>query len=219
MTELVVAINRTELLKQGVGNHGIYPISIQDIDPFNYSLLPRTFADNKSLAAIALGAAFPQILGYIQVVNHEGKYLAYQRKGKEEGLFGKWSIGVGGHINQEELMRHSDTYEDYDCPPLKYLIVEGTHRELEEELGVSMQQLAEAGIDAIEFDLDKVISSNLDQTSMVHVGLPGMITLHETTEFNLDPAEFCNFTWLSVDELKANDREYENWSNLLIAEM
>lgn len=219
MTELVVAINRLELVKQNVGGHGIYPFNLAEMDPHNYALLPRQFADDKSPSALILGASFPQILGYIQIVNHEGKYLAYQRKGKEKGLFGKWSIGVGGHISHEEIMRHSDTYEDYDCPNLSRLIEMGTHRELVEELGEGFNVQIEEGKSHFPFNMNKIISSSIDPTSLVHVGLPATLVLAESTMLDLSPDEFCNFTWLSVDELKANDREYENWSNLLIAEL
>ena len=137
MSELVLAINREELK-----GYGLLGFDLSDVDAYNYAFLPRAFADNKSHGAIALGYIFPQILGYFQLQNSEGKFLAYQRKGKEKGLFGLWSIGVGGHVSQEDL-HDVKLHTDEDYPYISALIYAGAMREIEEELGIDPRNLLE----------------------------------------------------------------------------
>lgn len=220
MTELVLAVNRLELDIQGVGTNGIYPIELSDLNQQNYAYLPRAFADNKSENAIALGVQFPQILGYFQITC-EGKILTYQRKGKEKGLLGKWSIGVGGHVSQEDFIEHTiECMEDY--PNILSLIYSGAVRELKEELGINtgwIEALAEE--DSFDEAVTQVIATFADPTSTVHVGLPLTVELpdHLYDSIKLDPAEFLNFQWLTPDELKASGLEFETWSQLLVDAM
>lgn len=222
MTELVLAINREQLTKQGVGTHGLYPINFDALDPQDYAYLPRAFADNKSPAAIQLGAMFPQILGYFQVVNPEGKILAYQRKGKEKGLFGKWSIGVGGHVSQEDLCEHNVVTRD-SYPSIQDLIFMGSQRELEEEINLDMFELEEfaGGVEDFKEQVEQVLVSMNDPTSAVHVGIPMELQLDNFAfeDIELDPSEFCNYKWMTKEELKASDMEFETWSKILVETM
>lgn len=221
MSELVVAVNRAELKQQGIEYAGIYPVDLTELNQQNYALLPRAYADNKSDNAVELGVHFPQILGYFQITNHDGRILAYQRKGKEQGLFGKWSIGVGGHVSQEDMFSVADsTGESY--PDLVDIVFEGACRELEEELGIKVGCIE--CLDCVESfaeAADTIIATVVDKTSAVHVGLPMQIELpeHIYDSIKLDPAEFCNYQWLTPQELKMGDREWETWSQLLIKEM
>lgn len=218
MTELVLAINRNELDKQGVGNDGLYDFELTALNQHNYALLPRSFVDNKSDTAIDLGVMFPQILGYLQIVNPDGRILAYQRKGKEKGLLGKWSIGVGGHVSQEDFIDYaSEMMIDY--PDVGELIHAGAIRELEEELGIQVGCIDElADYDSFEEAVNKILASFADKTSTVHVGIPLEVRLpeHIAETISLDPSEFLNYQWLTPTELKSGDREWETWSKLLI---
>lgn len=222
MTELVLAINREQLTKQSVGTHGLYPINFNDLDPQDYAFLPRAHADCKSPAAIQLGAMFPQILGYFQVVNPEGKILAYQRKGKEKGLFGKWSIGVGGHVSQEDLCEHNVVTRD-SYPSIQDLIFMGSQRELEEEINLDMFELEEfaGGVEDFKEQVEQVLVSMNDPTSSVHVGIPMELQLDNLAfeDIELDPSEFCNYKWMTKEELKASDMEFETWSKILVETM
>lgn len=221
MSELVVAVNRAELKQQGIEYAGIYPIDLTELDQQNYALLPRAYADNKSDNAVELGVHFPQILGYFQITNHDGRILAYQRKGKEQGLLGKWSIGVGGHVSQEDMFSVADnTGESY--PDLVDIVFEGACRELEEELGIKVGWIeCLGGVESFAEAANTIIATVVDKTSAVHVGLPMQIELpeHIYDSIKLDPAEFCNYQWLTPKELKMGDREWETWSDLLIKAM
>lgn len=213
MRELVLAINRDELVKQGITSNGIFPLDLQVVDQLNYAMLPRAWADNKSASALSIGVQFPQILGYFQLM-YQGKIFVYQRKGKEEGLLGKWSIGVGGHISQEDLYDAAYNSEDgITYPDIIELIQDGSERELREELGTNIF------ISRDQFT--RVIHTTADPTSSVHVGLPVTLELTERgfKDLKLDPAEFNNINWIEPHLLKVAGLELETWSQMLVDEM
>lgn len=215
MSELVLSINRDEL-----NGYGVVGLDLSKINGQNYAFLPREFADNKSHGAVALGYIMPQILGYFQFVNDEGQYFAYQRKGKEKGLFGQWSIGVGGHVSQQDLYEECE-YADEGYPHIAALIYAGALRELQEEVGIDARWFSEFNsVDDFIEAVDRALVSNTTVTSSVHVGIPLTINVSSfIDQMNLDPAEFCNFTWVTVDELKADVDQYEDWSQMLIKTM
>lgn len=215
MSELVLAINRDEL-----NGYGVIGFDLSKINGQNYAFLPREFADNKSHGAVALGYIIPQILGYFQFVNNEGKYFAYQRKGKEKGLFGQWSIGIGGHVSQEDLFDVRE-YTDEVYPHIATLIYAGALRELQEEVGIDARWFSEFNsVDDFIEAVDRALVSNTTVTSAVHVGIPLTINVSSfIDQMNLDPAEFCNFKWVTVEELQANVDQYEDWSQMLIKTM
>lgn len=221
MTELVLAINRSQLLQQGIDSTGLHDFDMEAILPTDYALLPRDFADNKSEKAILLGSIFPQILGYFQIMSPDGRILCYQRKGKEKGLLGKWSLGVGGHVSQEDLYEVESETGD-EIPDLAALVYSGALREIHEELGIVPEWIEELGdIEAFKDAANKILATMVDPTSSVHVGLPMQLHLpeHIYDSLHLDPAEFLNYQWLTESDIKSGDREWETWSQLLIKNM
>ena len=208
MNELVLAVSR-EALDVGTTS-GIFPIDLNSIDSEAYALLPRHIADNKSDSSVALGELFPQILGYVQLINEQGEILSYARKGKEKGLHGLRSIGVGGHVSHEELVTaiyRSD--EPTQLPKLTELIQLGLRRELIEEVGIDIGTYMEA---------NQLLVSDSNITSQVHVGLPMQLQVKEA-DISLDGSEFLDARWISVEELKATVDIYEPWSQLIIQHM
>ena len=208
MNELVLAVSRDAL---DVGTtSGIFPIDLNSIDSEAYALLPRHIADNKSDSSVELGKLFPQILGYVQLVNEQGEILSYARKGKEKGLHGLRSIGVGGHVSHEELVTaiyRSD--EPMQLPKLTELIQLGLRRELLEEVGIDIGTYMEA---------NQLLVSDSNITSQVHVGLPMQLNVVES-DIILEESEFLDARWISVEELKATVDIYEPWSQLIIQNM
>ncbi len=208
MNELVLAVSR-EALDVGTES-GIFPIDLNSIDSEAYALLPRHIADNKSDSSVALGKLFPQILGYVQLVNEQGEILSYARKGKEKGLHGLRSIGVGGHVSHEELVTaiyRSD--EPTQLPKLTELIQLGLRRELLEEVGIDIGTYMEA---------NQLLVSDSNITSQVHVGLPMQLNVVESDTI-LEESEFLDARWISVEELKATVDIYEPCSQLIIQQL
>ena len=208
MNELVLAVSR-EALDVGTAS-GIFPIDLNSIDSEAYALLPRHIADNKSDSSVALGKLFPQILGYVQLVNEQGEILSYARKGKEKGLHGLRSIGVGGHVSHEELVTAIYRSDDpTQLPKLTELIQLGLRRELLEEVGIDIGTFMEA---------NQLLVSDSNLTSQVHVGLPMQLNVIES-DIILEESEFLDARWIGIEELKATEDIYEPWSQLIIQNM
>lgn len=224
MKELVLAIHWTELRKQDARPEGLCGFELDKVDQQAYALLPRHIVDDKKELLdcnLALGKIFPQILGYFQITDQEGRILTYQRKGKEKGLLGKWSIGVGGHVSHEDYLVVSDTFCS-ELPDLNDIIFEGSKRELEEELGIDVRWIDQFNSpDDLVEAIKSIIYTWDDATSTMHVGLPLKLemTEHLMDSIKLDPAEFLNYKWLTPDELKLSGLEFETWSAILIDHM
>ncbi len=242
--ELVLVVDRHELIKQGVGTDGIYPFNLNGIDPKAFGYLARDFADNKSPTSIAIGKLLPQILGYFQITNSEGRILTYRRKGKEKGLLGKLSIGVGGHVDLLDgitllTTSHYDSGKGisthtYPFPlaTIGQVIRNGAERELLEEIGLK-HYLANPveGTDGKPgymdwgYGYDRILSSFADPTSSVHVGLPREVIVEDISQLKYDETEFNAVEWLTKDELKElkakleaeqSELSFETWSALLV---
>lgn len=223
MSELVLALHISEIAKQAQPT-GLSSFDLNEVDQQAYALLPRHLVDDKKVhleSNLTLGKIFPQILGYFQIVNQEGRILTYQRKGKEKGLVGKWSIGVGGHVSHEDFMCVAEA--DWEAlPNLNDIIYEGSKRELEEELGIDSRWLEVFDSpDSFAEGVKSILHTWEDSTSTMHVGLPMQleVTEHVFGSINLDPAEFLNYQWMTVEELKLSNFEFEPWTKLLLDNM
>lgn len=225
MTELVLAVNRMHLLKQGIPQTGL--VDAEYVDTKDYALLPRAFADNKLPTGDTLGTLFAQVLPYAIVRHPDGRVLTYQRKGKEEGLRGQWSIGVGGHISHEDFSTACDkvkhrTGED-SLPWMSDLILLGAEREIEEELGIHINLVYVPEDRMMRFS--GVINSNANIVDRTHVAYVHCISLDESQVNELAPApdEFLDWHWATTAELSENLDDYrgsgkpfESWSQSLI---
>lgn len=223
MNELVLAIHAHELAKQ-VKPTGLSDFDLSQVDQHAYAMLPRHLVDNKNKLygySMQIGAVLPQVLPYFVVSNPDGRILTYQRKGKEEGLLGKWSIGIGGHISHDDFLTVADA--DWEAlPNLNDIIFHGAKREVEEELGINADWLEMFNSpDDLEIMLNKIIYTNEDDTSKLHIAFTTTIELseHMVDSLNLDPAEFNNYKWLTPEELKLCGLEFETWSAILIDNM
>ncbi len=242
--EMVLVVDRQELTKQGIGTDGIYSIDLNGIEPKAFGYLSREFADNKSPTSIEIGKVLPQILGYFQITDSEGRILTYRRKGKEKGLLGKLSIGVGGHVDLiDGLMLATTThyhggqgFSTHTYPHLwahiGQVIRNGAERELFEEIGLSVclansVEGAESQPGYMDWGhgYDRILSSYADPTSTVHVGLPREIQVKDIDLLKYDASEFNEVLWLSKTELKElkaklaeenSELEFETWSALLV---
>lgn len=209
--ELVVALHREELTKQGAGEHGLYPIKLDQIDPIAFALLPRHIAGNKSPSSVSLGGIFPQVIVYITFKDINGRVFTYNRKSKDPLLLGRYSVGVGGHADYQDL-------EVIPTIDITNILLESAVREVKEELGLDIS----SHVFSEDFKLDHVLISDDSLTSQIHVGFPVSIELspHEVNSIKLDTNEFNNVQWLSVEELVEMDNDQkldiEEWSRIMI---
>ena len=214
--EYVLAIPRTELTNNGWG-YGVHDFDVDKIDPINFAFLPRDWADDKTPGhdePNKLGQIMPQVLPYIIVKNEHGDILSYRRKGKEKGLLGRYSIGVGGHVDITDGIHGDDAINILQgvgpySHNIHHIIQVGLMRELEEEIGLTIKE---------PVSFHTLVQLDSDKTSQVHVAFVGTVITPEHILTTCNPNEFFEVEWVSSEELfeRIQDMDYEPWSKALI---
>jgi predicted NUDIX family phosphoesterase len=172
-------------------------------------LCPRTFSrDGQGVAAAVLANrrfvertvaehdfSCKQVIPYV-VIRHEDRYLLMRRTRRqtESRLHDKYSLGVGGHINKDDLSPVKDN-----------VILAGMRRELAEEIRVEAEQSCE---------LIGAINDDSTEVARVHLGL---VFLLRTASARYTIVEQDKYTaaWRSVSELAQYYEQMETWAQIV----
>jgi predicted NUDIX family phosphoesterase len=147
-----------------------------------------------------------QVIPYTVVVS-EGQVMLTKRlpQGGEGRLFGKLSIGIGGHMNPID----HDGATETDQPGTEDPIAECTLRELEEELWLEgARRLEPIGL----------INDDSNPVGAVHVGLVQVLFLHKGSA-RVREEDILEGRMVAPDELQsllAEDANFETWSRMLV---
>lgn len=142
---------------------------------------------------------FKQFIPYC-VLKQNGKYFVYKRtkKGGENRLHDLYSLGVGGHIcsldNTQTTL--SDTYWS------------GLYRELQEEVGLSLDSYSHQIIGAIYDDSNEV--------GQVHLGIVHIINVKEGIQLSCTDLALTNGEFDTLENIKKHIGYFENWSQIVI---
>lgn len=147
-----------------------------------------------------------QVIPY-SIIECDGRVLLFQRlsTGGETRLHGKLSIGIGGHINPEDLdarQRGPETRES------RSPVNAGTRREIEEELTIQGDyEIRHLGI----------INDDSNAVGAVHVGLVQVVHVNGSVEIR----ERCQLEGRLVPceepaALNARGANFETWSRMLL---
>lgn len=166
---------------------------LQEIQPW---YIPRTHAEQDP--------NYLQIIPYMMVRNWKKEFFVYQRglTGGEDRLHSLYSIGVGGHVDLEDVV-----FAKYGKLATDWTLRNSASRELAEELRIDQSSPGGKWL--------TVLHSNKDEVGKVHVGLLLLVDLAEGEE--ADPCvELSNSQWLSFPDLLsfAETNELEEWSRL-----
>jgi predicted NUDIX family phosphoesterase len=149
----------------------------------------------RSRATVEEDPSFKQIIPYV-LIRHEGRYLLTQRTSRqtEKRLHNKYSLGIGGHINDLE---QSEGHEN--------VLYAGLERELSEEVLVSgpRHSLRLAGI----------ISDDSTEVGKVHLGLVFMLETG-SPEFSVQEPDLMTAAWADMQTLTEKLPHMETWSQI-----
>ena len=145
---------------------------------------------------------YKQIIPYCVVFSKENpnKVFCYQRTkmAGETRLHGKWSLGVGGHINPCDGDGSGETYNI------------SLEREIMEELGTKFEYKYEPN------EIWGLIYDDSDEVGKVHVGFVHLLIVSEKDVKSEDPS-ISSGIWLDYADLpKDTERVFENWSKIII---
>ena len=139
-----------------------------------------------------------QIIPYA-IFKHGDKFLRYLRgkKSGEQRLASKSSIGIGGHINQDDFNSSSLEKDTY---------LTGIEREINEEL-------------IINCDYNNLpialINDDSNDVGQVHLGVVHLFDL-ESDQVQAGEANIENLEFLSSDDLLREKDNLESWSQICV---
>ena len=194
--ELIMAVKREDLFEDESfqGFKKTEDVNFQDIILENYEYVKRGEAEKDE--------SLKQPIGYSVLIDEDGRIFAYQRALKddqytEKRLQGKWSWGVGGHV---------DKVDDESKNPIKKSVI----RELDEEVSLDGEMKSVEVLGYINDDSDSV--------GRVHFGVLYMIKVEGSVESG--DGEITNEGFRTVDELREiiEDDSFtvEEWSKIAL---
>lgn len=135
-----------------------------------------------------------QVIPYV-VIRHEDRYLLMRRTKRqtESRLHDKYSLGVGGHINKEDLRPANDN-----------VILAGMRRELAEEIRVGAEQSCE---------LIGTINDDSTEVARVHLGLVFLLTA--SARYTIVEQDRYTAAWKSASELAQYYDQMETWAQIV----
>lgn len=141
---------------------------------------------------------YKQIIPYL-VIKFKNKYFMFQRFpiGAEDRLFHKYSVGIGGHINEKDVKKN------------KNLIYSGLKREFNEEL-IYRGKLKSKIIGCINNDFDDV--------GKVHFGIIYLIEI-ESSDIEVREKSKMEGKLVNKKDLLKYKNKMERWSQIIITNL
>lgn len=137
---------------------------------------------------------YKQVIPYV-VIRHEDRYLLMRRTTKqtEARLHDKYSLGIGGHINDTDKSRGNGN-----------LITCGMRRELAEEIQVEAE---------LSCALVGVINDDSTEVSRVHMGFVYLLTT-ASSSYTIVEKDKYTAAWKSPAELAEYYIQMESWAQI-----
>lgn len=157
------------------------------LDPRNHRFVPRPAAEEDE--------RLKQLIPYFLIV-HEGRVWCYVRgkKSGESRLVAKASMGIGGHINNEDLNLFGDVYST------------AALRELEEEVSIGA---------AYTQKVVALLNDDATPVGRVHLGVIHVLRV-AAPEVTKREGVITEAGFRSVDELRAMRERMETWSQICL---
>lgn len=147
-----------------------------------------------------------QLIPYVVLADRQGRVFAYQRtkKGGESRLHDLWSVGVGGHIEPQDVPDDLVTVMAYEA---------GFYRELAEETGLLFKKdICRLSVIGLLYD-----PSNL--VGQVHFGVVHWVVLPGDSQPRFNDPALANGSFRPFGELVRDVDSFENWSKLVIQKL
>ncbi|MCS1410353.1 MAG: hypothetical protein M2R45_03545 [Verrucomicrobia subdivision 3 bacterium] len=147
---------------------------------------------------------FKQWIPYVILKNAQESLAVYTRCGTETRLYGRWSLGIGGHVNPAD----ADGHDGAGATKWRSLLWNGLRRELGEEYpGARTGRTKFLGL----------IHESRSAVGRVHIGA---VFIHEPTSLNDVPgSELFDLRWLDLASIGSKAwpwKHFELWSRLAV---
>ena len=191
--EMILAIRRSLFDELGAFQGLNFDVA-RYLPPFlareNNFFLPRSSAEQDP--------AYKQIIPYV-ILTHGGKVLHYVRgkKGGEQRLTAKGSIGIGGHLNDADENLFSLDQRSY---------LAGVRREVEEELIVT---------GGYQNHIRALLNDDSNEVGRVHLGIVHVFEL-DGAQVTKRESQITQLAFLTPEELVARRGQLETWSQICV---
>lgn len=203
-----VLVFSNELLQDFVDLPGVSK-SVYDVGTLFRTCLPQAYFIDRARAET--DESVVQVIPYI-VIQYRHLYATYRRtkKGGEDRLHNKYSIGLGGHINLDDLTTGLSTPQDLihgakSCQELAF--AHAARREIFEEIKWASDITGKPYM---------LIYDNKDAVGRVHLGVVMVMQPKSIPEEVQTEEEIDNFSWKSKGKLQRMEDELEGWSRLCL---
>ena len=191
--EMILVVRRETVEKLGMWQGLNF-----DVARYLPVLLARENNFFKARSAAETDPTFKQIIPYVLLV-HGGRVLHYVRgkKSGEQRLVSKGSIGIGGHMNDEDEGLFALDEAAY---------LEGVRREVCEELKIGTK---------FKNRVVALLNDDSNEVGKVHLGVVHVFDLDEPT-VEKNEAMITNLAFLSPEELRERRDLLESWSQICL---
>jgi predicted NUDIX family phosphoesterase len=192
-----VLVIRRELFDQLASFHGLNFEPQKYLDAFlsrgNNFFLPRPKAE--------INPAYKQIIPYALIAfQNKVAYYVRGKKAGEQRLVAKGSIGIGGHMNDEDESLFAWDEEAYRV---------GVEREVKEEVEISTP---------FEDRIVALLNDDTTEVGRVHLGVVHVFRLEEPKVQKREPM-ITNLAFLTKAELQKRHESLETWSQICVAHL
>jgi predicted NUDIX family phosphoesterase len=177
---------------------GVFQGFSADVDSYLPTILDKKNNSFQSRARAETDPAFKQIIPYVLVT--DGKSILHYVRGKKAGeqrLVAKGSIGIGGHINDEDYSLFIDGLQAFQ---------DAVKREVCEELAV------QGAFDAKPVGL---INDDSTEVGRVHFGIVHLL-FRTPDKVKKNEQVITQVEFVPIEELKAKREQMESWSQLCL---
>ncbi len=152
------------------------------------TFLPRSLAENDKTQK--------QMISYCLIVKKDLFFMTERKKKQgETRLHGKCSIGIGGHINPDDLGATD-------------IVQEGMLRELREEVTIDGKYTC---------TFFGLINDNSNDVGSVHAGLCYVIHLEDDATCAIKETEKMTGKFVDLTELRTYAERFEEWSKIFLS--
>ncbi|MCL4361849.1 hypothetical protein M1446_05850 [Candidatus Dependentiae bacterium] len=184
--ELILVVKRDQLFQEEQAWHGLKEVNFD-----NYLKVINEKKEFLPRGQMELDANYKQIIPYL-LFNFEDKYFLMQRQSKsnESRLASKYSLGIGGHIRQEDLTSND--------------IIEWSKREFEEEVDYQGNyQVKPLGI----------LNDDNSSVGQVHIGFV-LLLIGDSSKIKIK-SEHKSGELLTLNECKLYYDKMESWTQFV----
>lgn len=195
--EQILVVRRSHLFTKNESWHGLKEV---DFDHYLHIINHRKEFHPRSLMEV--DPNYKQIIPYL-IFMHDNHYFLMQRKSdaSESRLRNKLTLGIGGHIRQEDMSYSAKATKDRPEKSLFAWALREFHEEVNYAGNVNVQPLG-------------IINDDSNDVGKVHIGFAFLLN-GDSPDISVK-SELKSGKLISLDDCKSQKESMETWSQFVV---